>query len=189
MHLIITSLHHAHTLLHPLSSYIHSIHTIPALCTHTHTYTHTHSCIPLYPTIYKHCYTLSHRIPLIYSPIHPWCLLPLTTCPRVLVPRASLRDSPDQGTLTCHSSPAKTRIQLIPSPNDRPISPLQIRSLQLLLTPLGSRDTGPQTWSVHRPSLQTSLLWGIVTFDTSISWWALGVAFKVPRTYATWMAL
>ena len=155
MHLIITSLHHAPTLLHPLSSYIHSIHT------HTHLYTHTlihiHTYTLMYPSVSYYIqallYTLPHlRIPLIYSPIHPWCLLPLTTCPRVSVPRASLRDSPDQGTLTCHSSSANTRIQLIPSPKDRPISPLQIRSLQLLPTPLRSRVIDPQSRSVHRLS-------------------------------------
>ena len=155
MHLIITSLHHAHTLLHSLSSYIHSIHTIPALCIHTHIYTHTHSCIPLYSTTSKHSYTLSYNS--VYLSLTLPSILDVSvnspTYSRVLVPHTSLINSPQRHTLTCHSSSAKTRIQRIPSSNDRPISPLQIRSLQLLLTPLGSRDTGPQTWSVHRPYL------------------------------------
>jgi hypothetical protein len=164
-------------------------------------HSHIHTYTLMYPSvsydIQALLYTLPQlRIPLIYSPIHPWCLLPLTTCPRVSVPRASLRDSPDQGTLTCHCSSANTRIQRIPSPNDRPISPLQIRSLQLLLTPLGSRDTGPQTWSVHRPSLQTSLLWGIVTCDTSIRFTCLTLIlvarlsiFNLLTEYLSWIGL
>jgi hypothetical protein len=154
MHLIITSLQHAHTLLHSLSSYIHSIHTIPALCTHTHIYTHTHSCIPLYSTTYKHCYTLSHNS--VYLSLTLPSILDVSvnspTYSRVLVPHTSLSNSPQRHTLTCHSSSANTRIQLIPSPNDRPISPLQIRSLQLLLTPLRSRVIDPQSRSVHRLS-------------------------------------
>ena len=154
MHLIITSLHHAHTLLHSLSSYIHSIHTIPTLCTHTHTYTHTHSCIPLYPTIYEHCYTLSHTSVYLSSTLPSILDVSVNspTYPRVLVPHTSLRDSPDQGTLTCHSSSAKTRIQRIPSPNCIPRTPLEIRSLQLLLTPLRSGVIDPQSRSVHRLS-------------------------------------
>ena len=169
MHLIITSLHHAHTLLHPLSSYIHSIHTIPTLCTHTHIliYTHTHLCIPLYPTTYKHCYTLSHNS--VYLSLTLPSILDVSvnspTYPRVSVPRASLRDSPDQGTLTCHCSSANTRIQLVPTSNDRPISPLQIRSLQLLLTPLRSRVIDPQSRSVHRLSPTNTWLWSVTTFD------------------------
>ena len=111
--------------------------------------TYTHSCIPLYSTIYKHCYTLSHNsvylsltLPSILDVSFRLQRVPASRCP---VPHS---DSPDQGTLTCHSSSAKTRIQRIPSPNDRPISPLQIRSLQLLPTPLRSRVLDPQSRSV-----------------------------------------
>ena len=145
-----------HTPSYTLSHHTYTVFKQSLLCVptliHRHIYTLMYTSV--FYDIQALLYTLPHlRIPLIYSPIYPWCLRLFITCPCISVPRASLRDSPHQRTLTCHSSSAKTRIQRIPSSNDRPISPLQIRSLQLLLTPLGSRDTGPQTWSVHRPSL------------------------------------
>ena len=157
-----------HTPSYTLSHHTYTVFTQSLLCVptliHIHIYTLMYTSVSY--DIQALLYTLPHlRIPLIYSPIHPWCLLPLTTCPRVSVPRASLRDSPDQGTLTCHSSSAKTRIQRIPSPNDRPISPLQIRSLQLLPTPLRSRVIDPQSRSVHRLSPTNTWLWSVTTFD------------------------
>ena len=140
-----------HTPSYTLSHHTYTVFTQSLLCvptlTHSSIYTHTHSCIPLYPTIYKHCYTLSHTSVYLSSTLPSILDVSVNspTYPRVLVPHTSLSNSPQRRTLTCHCSSAKTRIQRIPSSNDRPISPLQIRSLQLLLTPLGSRDTGPQT--------------------------------------------